>query len=82
MSDGDHGLALHEAVQALLDGGFHLAVQRAGGFVEQQNGGVFEHHARNGYALALAARELDAALAHLGVIAAAALEVGQCGDEV
>src|SRR5256885_15987095 len=31
---------------------------------------------------ALATRQLDAALAHLGVIAATALEVGQRGDEV
>ena len=41
-----------------------------------------EHHACNGHALALAARELDPALAHLGFIAVAALEVGQRGDEV
>ena len=81
VGNGDHGLALHEAVQALLDGGFHLGVQRAGGFVQQQDGRVFEHDAGNGHALALAARELHAALAHMGFIAAAALRVGQGVDE-
>jgi CheY-like chemotaxis protein len=75
--NGDHGLALHQAVQAFLDGGFDLAVERAGGFVQQQDGRVLEHHAGNGHALALAARELDAALAHMGLVAAAALGVGQ-----
>jgi hypothetical protein len=38
VGNGNHGLAVHQAVQALLDGGFHLAVQRAGGFVQQQDG--------------------------------------------
>jgi hypothetical protein len=35
---------------------------------EHQDGGVAQDHARDGDALALAARELDAALAHMGVV--------------
>src|SRR5260221_2106868 len=45
---------------------FRSAVQRAGGLVQQQDGRVLEHDARNRHALALATRQLDAALAHLG----------------
>src|SRR5690606_24363209 len=43
---------------------------------------VLQQHAGNGDALALAAGELDAALADLGVVAAAALGVDQFHDEV
>ena len=34
MRDGDHGLAGHEGVEALLDGGLDFTVERGGGFVE------------------------------------------------
>ncbi|MNU09290.1 hypothetical protein D3C72_2557680 [compost metagenome] len=53
MGDGDDGLALHDFVQAFLNGGFHFRIQRAGGFVQQQDGRVLEHDAGNGDALAL-----------------------------
>jgi hypothetical protein len=82
VGDGDHGLAFHQPVQAGLDGGFDLGVERAGGFVEQQDGRVLEHHARDGDALALAARQLHAAFADVGRIAGAALGVAQRADEI
>src|SRR5215470_4602110 len=68
--DRDHGFARHQGAEALLDRGLDLAVERGGGFIEHQDRSVFQDHARDRDALALAARELDAALAHLRVIAA------------
>src|SRR3954470_13134880 len=61
--DGDDRLALHQLVEAGLDGGFDFRVQRAGGLVEQQDRRVLEHHASDGNALPLAAREFHAAFA-------------------
>src|SRR5262249_18015435 len=43
---------------------------------------VLEHYARDGHALALAAGELDAALADVGVVAPPALPVLQRDDEI
>ena len=80
--DGDHGLAFHEPVQALLNHGLDFAVERAGGFVEQQDRRVLEHDPRDGDALALAAGELHPALADVGVVAATALGVGEAFDEL
>ena len=80
--DRDHGLARHQRAEALLDGGFDLAVERGCGLVEHQDGRVLEDHARDRDALALAARELDAALADLRLVAAPALPVLEIGDEL
>src|SRR5688500_18163363 len=62
MRDGDDGLAFHEVEELLLDGELDLAVERRGGLVENQDRRILEDHARERDALALAARELDAAL--------------------
>ena len=40
VGNGDDGFAVHHFVEAFLDGGFDFGVERAGGFVEQQDGGV------------------------------------------
>ena len=69
--DGDHGLAGHQRVEARLDRGFDFAVERRGRLVEHQDRRVLEDDARDGDALALAAGQLDAALADMGVVAAA-----------
>src|SRR5215470_2813558 len=82
MRDRDHGLARHQGAEALLDRGFDLAVERGGGFVEHQDRSVFQDHTRDRDALALAARELDAALAHLRVIAAPSTPILQHRDEL
>jgi hypothetical protein len=66
---------LHLA-QGLLDRRLGGAVQRAGGFVEDQDPRVGEQSARDPHALALAAGELQAALADHGRHA-----VGQAVDE-
>ena len=60
-----------------LDRGLDLAVERGGGLVEHQDRRVLQDHAGDGDALALAAGELDAALADMGVVAAPAAPVLQ-----
>ena len=80
--DGDDGFAFHQAVQAGLDGRFYFAVQRRGGFVENQDGRVFEQDAGDGDTLPLPAREFDATFAHLRVQTGIAVAVGKAGDEV
>ena len=75
--DGDHGLAGHQRAETLLDRGLDLAVERRGRLVEHQDRRVLEDHAGDGDALALAAGQLDAALADMSVVAAPAAPVFQ-----
>ena len=82
VGDGDDGFAVHHFVEAFLDGGFDFGVERAGGFVEQQNRRVFEHDAGDGDALALAAGEFHAAFANVGIITAPPFGIGKVGDEI
>jgi hypothetical protein len=51
----------------LVDQGFRFGVERAGGFIEDQDIWIFEQSARNGYPLFLAAGELSAAGADEGL---------------
>ena len=69
MGDDEGGAALHEVAEAVLDHRFGLGVERAGGLVEDEDARVGEDGAGDGEALALAAGELDAALADDGVVA-------------
>src|SRR5215472_15063438 len=80
--DRDHGLAFHQSVQTRLDRGLDLAVERARRLVEQQDRRILEHDASDRDALPLAAAELDAALADVGVVGLAALGVDEAGDDV
>ena len=63
-------------VEALLDRRLDLGVERRGRLVEHQDRRVLEQHARDRDALALAAGQLDAALADMRVVAAC----GPCGS--
>ena len=56
---GDHhgGAAHHQIGQALLHQQFILGIQRAGGFVQQQQRRIAQDGAGDGQALALAARQ-------------------------
>ena len=58
-----------DLVERVLDLPLGVAVERAGGLVEQQDRRRLEDRARDGDALLLAARELQAALAHHGAVA-------------
>src|SRR6185503_3303755 len=62
MRDRDHGAALHQRIELLLDRGLDLAVERRGRLVEDEDRRILEDDARQGDALALAARKLDATL--------------------
>ena len=82
MRNRNHGFVFHHLIQALLDGGFHFRIQRAGGFVEQQNRGIFQHHAGDGDALTLAAGKFYTTLADVGVIAGTTFGIGKLRDKV
>ena len=68
--------ATHQRLQRILDRALALRIQCRGRFVEQQDGRVAQDGAGDGDALALAARQADAALAQEGAVA-----VGQRLDE-
>ena len=70
------GTALHEALQGFLHEAFRFVVERGGGFVEDQDGGILVHGACNGQPLALAAGELGRVVSHHAVHAH-----GQAFDE-
>ncbi len=65
---GDHnrGTPLKQLCQGLLNVAFRAGVERRGGFVQDQDLGVFEEGPGNGQALLLAPREHGAALTDLG----------------
>lgn len=68
MGDADRGVVAREQVaQGLVDQGLGFGVEGAGGFVEDEDVGVLEEGARDGDALFLAARELGAAGAGVGL---------------
>ena len=77
MGDDQGRATLHQLGQRLLDQELALGVEVGGGLVQDQDGRILQEGARDREALALAAGELHAALAHLGRVA-----VGQGGDEV
>src|SRR5580704_6444930 len=62
VSDSDHRSALHQALQGFDHKLFRFAVQGGRRLVEQQDGAVAHHHARNPDPLALPAREGGASL--------------------
>ena len=68
--------------ELLLDRDLDLAVERRGRLVEHQDRRVLQDHARERDALALAARELHAALADVRVVAGASVPVAQPDDEL
>ena len=68
VGDDEGGAADHELVEAGLNHGLGLGIERAGGFVEDEDAGLGEQGAGDGEALALAAGELDATLADDGVV--------------
>jgi hypothetical protein len=63
------GAAAHQARQRLLYEALGLVVERRGGLVQDEDGRVLEDGAGDGHALALAARQARATVAHDGVVA-------------
>src|SRR3989449_5999344 len=68
MGDQDDGAAAHQPPDRLHDRCLRLVIDGARRLVQDEHWAVLQEGPGNGDALALAARELDAALAHLGVI--------------
>ena len=69
MGDDDAGASLHEFGEGLLDGLLAFGVEGGGGFVENEDGRVFEYGSGYAEALALSAAEGDAAVADGGLVA-------------
>ena len=69
VGDDDAGASLHEFGEGLLDGLLAFGVEGGGGFVENEDGRVFEHGSCYAEALALSSAEGDAAVADGGLVA-------------
>ena len=69
MADDDHGAAPLETLQRVHDRRFGSRIDSARRLVQDEHRAVLQEGAGDGDALALAARELNAAFAHLGVVA-------------
>ena len=67
MGDNEGGAVGGELFQRILDEGLAFRIKGAGCFIEQQDGGIAQNGAGDGDALALAAGQGDAALAHFSV---------------
>ena len=65
MRDCDHRTPAHQARKRFADRLLGFAVERRGGFVEQQDRRVLQERARNGNTLPLAAGKLDPAIPDL-----------------
>ena len=75
--DHDGGAALAQFRDRLLHVIFGFGIERGGGLVEQDDRRIFDQRARDRDALTLAARNLEAVLADLGIIAC-----GKAHDEI
>ena len=67
MRDHERGALTAQSIQRLLNQFFGFIVHSAGGFIEQQDRGIFQQGTGDGEALPLAAAELGATLARHGV---------------
>src|SRR5947208_10166861 len=77
MGDQDDGAFAHQPPDRLHDHCLRLVIDGARRLVQDQHRAVLQEGAGNSDALALAARELDAALTHLGVV-----PLGEPDDEL
>src|SRR5229473_2695699 len=82
VGDRDHGAPFHQPGELLLDRRLDLGIEGRGRLVEHQDRRILEDHPGQRDALALAARQLDAALADMGIEAAPAMPVLEALDEL
>ncbi len=61
MGDDHRCTPFHQDVESLLDQTLAFRIERAGGLIQNQDGGIAEDRPCDGNALSLSARELDAA---------------------
>ncbi len=77
VGDDEHGALAAQSFERIADGLFTFVVEGAGGFIKNNDGRVFEEHARDAEALLLPTGQLYPALADVGVVT-----VWQTHDEV
>ena len=77
VGDDENGPVFPQLVEGRLDLRLGFVVQRTGGFVEDQDGGIFQEDPGDGDPLALAAGKFDAVFPAAGVVL-----FGQGVDEV
>ena len=65
--DDEHRAAMHNPLHVVLNDALAFIIERAGGFIENQDARIHDQRARNGDALALAAGKVGAALADTSV---------------
>lgn len=69
VGDDEYGAVAADGLHVLHNGAFGFVVERAGGFVENQDARVADQGAGDGDALALAAGQAGALFADFGVVA-------------
>ena len=77
VGDDDGAAVLHEGVEGFLNEAFCFRIDGSGGFVEEEDGGIFEEGAGDGEALFFSAGEFHAAFADVRVEA-----FGEVADEI
>ena len=77
MGDHQSGPSSHQTLQRILDQGLAFGIETARRLVEDEKLGPLEHHAGDGYPLALPGTECDTALADDLIVS-----VGKGLDEV
>jgi len=68
VGDDERRTTFHQPVETGLNRALGLGVHRTGGFVQNDDARILQYHARDGQALALAARQLDAAFPDLAFV--------------
>ena len=69
MRDDERGPSPHQNFERFLNEPLALRIERAGGFIQDEDDGILQDGPGNGDALTLAAGELDAAVADQGGVA-------------
>ena len=69
VSDHDQGLALGQLCHRRLNHGFVFRVSKSSGFIQNNNGRVFQHSSGNGDPLPLTTGEMPACAADHGIVA-------------
>ncbi|CSB53067.1 Uncharacterised protein [Vibrio cholerae] len=78
----NHGFALHQLIEALLNRRFHFRIERGSRFIQHQQWRIFEQYARDRNPLTLSTREFDATFTDLCVVTTVAVRIGQTEDEL
>ena len=75
MGNDEGGASLGQGIKCPLDLGFRDGVQSGGGFIQDEDGGIFQEDPGNGNSLLLTAGQEGSPFAHIGIKA-----LGHCQD--